>query len=112
MTNITDIKLFDSSFGIRNWESGEDTISRTGEWMSFEAIKEGQKIEFDVTFDLNGTCKWHFERGNQWDNEPDEILQSDVEIETEITEVWVDGKKIQFDKTTSEFLNKTIKDNL
>jgi len=110
--NLTDIKLFDSSFALRNWDAGEDSISVNGGWMSFEAINDGQKIEFDVTFDLHGTCKWNIETGNRWDNEPDTITQSDVETDITISEVWVNGHPVSVDKTTQDFLNKTIKDNL
>jgi hypothetical protein len=90
------ITLFDSSFALRQWETGDDTISRKGDWFAFDFEKEGVKSSFDVTFDLDGTCKWAIEKGDFI--EPDFIEQSDVDIIIDIKEFW--SEEIEVDLTT------------
>ena len=62
----------------------------------FDFEKEGVKSSFDVTFDLDGTCKWSIEKGDFI--EPDFIEQSDVDIIIDIKEFW--SEEIEVDLTT------------
>jgi hypothetical protein len=105
---ITDIKMYDSSFSFRNWEAGQDEINLTDRWILFNAIQDGEPIEIDVTFDIEGTCKWEFTRGSYWDNEPDEITQSDVDIKVTIKEI-TNNIGTEFDLPTMSIIEEKIK---
>jgi hypothetical protein len=104
------ITLFDSSFALRQWETGDDTINRKGVWVSFDFEKEGVKSSFDVTFDLDGTCKWSIERGDYI--QPDFIEQSDVDITIDIKEFWSEEIEVDLTNEVKNLLIEKIKINL
>ena len=104
------ITLFDSSFALRQWETGDDVISRKGDWFSFDFEKDGVKSSFDVTIDLDGTCKWSIEKGDYI--EPDFIEQSDVEITIEIKEFWSQDIKVDLTTEVKNLLIEKIKINI
>jgi hypothetical protein len=103
---ISNIKLFDSSFSIKNWDFGNENLIRKDEWMDFDAKIGDTQICFSVTFDIEGTCKWSIDRGNQCDNEPDTINQDDVNIDILIKEIHSD---IVFDSETKVLIKEKIK---
>jgi hypothetical protein len=105
------ISLFDSSFGMKDWETGLDFINMSNLWMSFDSKLNGKDISFDVTFNLEGTCKWSIDRGDYY--QPDFIEQSDVDIYITLESFYSEDISLNItDKFTSDFLINLIKSNL
>ena len=104
------ISLFDSSFSMKDWESGVDFINMSNVWMSFDTKVKDKDIYFDVTFNLEGTCKWSIERGDYWS---DFIEQSDVDIYITLESFYSDDISLDIaDNSTKDFLINLIKSNL
>lgn len=109
---LTNITLFDSSFSLKDWETGSKSIYRPNQWMSFDGEVDGQKVSFDVTFDISGDCDWYIERGNYWENELDYIEQNDVNITIDIKEFYSEDITLTLTDEIKTLLTESIKSNI
>lgn len=108
--NIKDIKIYDKSFSLDDWETGHSEINRRNLWMSFDCMVDDEISQLDVHFDLNGTCNWDICRGTS-DIDPDEIIQENINVNILLTEANLNGKDIDL-KSIEGILMDNIKNNL
>lgn len=107
----SNISMFDSSFGMKDWETGDDYINRVGQWMSFEAKLNDKIISFDINFAITGTCKWFIERGDYF--QPDFFEQNDIDINILLEDFYSDDIELDItDTKTKGFLTNLIMSNL
>ena len=112
LVNLTDIKVFDSSDTMKFWEFGENSFARSGEWFAFEGILDGKSVGFDVFFDVEGTCRWYYEKGDQSCNEPDYVEQNDLDIYVTPTKFFVEGVEMEMDGSLSMSLGTLVREKL
>jgi len=74
-------EYIDSSISF-DWD-GEDYISHSGEYMTFELVLRDKRVMFDINFDITASCDWKCERGDYYT--PDEYYQTNLDIDVTIT---------------------------
>lgn len=104
------IKFIESSISI-SWD-GDDYISVSDEFMTFELTLRNKKLKFDIIFDLTATCDWEYESGDYYT--PDYYERTNVNIDVTVTSIDSESD-IDFDlndKEVSKILEKLVLSNI
>lgn len=109
--NESKITIFDKSFDIKDWEINHNVWVKTDEVFSFDLNINGIDYDFDVIFDMHGTCKWSVDRGDYFT--PEFIEQEDIDLDISIKSIYSETMEISLiDNDVKIFIINLIKDSI
>lgn len=90
--------------GIRHteyWFEDNNTSYNDKDFVILSLEKDGQKVEFNIDVEVNGSCRFVTSKGDGYYT-PDFTDMEDFEFETEISEPYSEDADIEFDINDKE----------
>ena len=111
-SNITIIEC-----GIKHseyWFEDNNTSFNDKDFIILSLIKDGQKIEFSIDVEVNGSCRFVTSKGDGYYT-PDFTDMEDFEFEVELSEPYSEDADIEFDiddKEINSVLTKLVESKI